>query len=221
MTHVLYRLGLLSCLIFLSGCNVIGAAAAAMPLPDVKPAYTGLAGQSVAVMVWVDAAAKADFPALPLDTTAAVQNQLDAASQAGKGKKYKELKDASFPHKAASLVRFQRDHPEIANQDVTQFAPRLGVSRLVYIEITDFGTRAPASVELFRGTATGSIKVIEINGDSAKVAFSEDNIRVTFPPKLTEDGTPNGDDLIFYNGTKNAFALAAANRLMTHPAEDH
>src|SRR4051794_12010822 len=145
------RLLLIACLATLpwmsGGCNVIGVAANALPPPKVGAKYKGLAGQKVGVMVWADRATAINWPDLALALGGAVQAKMEAAQH----EKLEEVKDVISPSPPASYLRFEREHPEIAAEDVTTFAPRLGVTRLIYVEITDFTTRAAASQELFRG----------------------------------------------------------------------
>ena len=49
-------------------------------------------------------------------------------------------------------MRYQLDHPEVDTMPIGDIAPRLGVSRLIYIEVERFSTRADASISLFRGS---------------------------------------------------------------------
>ena len=42
---------------------------------------------------------------------------------------------------------------------IENIAPRLGVSRLIYIEVEDFSTRAAASISLFRGSMMATVRV--------------------------------------------------------------
>lgn len=77
-----------------------------------------------------------------------------------------------------------------------------------------------ASVELFRGHMEATLRVVEVHGDSAKVVDVENNLRVSFPPKVPEDGTPDGDDVRFYGGTVDAMATEVFNHLVSHEAPD-
>ncbi|HEX8522883.1 MAG TPA: hypothetical protein VF669_11540 [Tepidisphaeraceae bacterium] len=202
-------------MLLLSGCAALGVAAHAMPPPTVLPAYNGLAGQSVGVMVWADRGVRIDFPAMQVDLANAVQKRLQAATP-----KAKQLKGATFPVQPASIVRYQQDHPEIEGSPVAQVAPRLGVSRLVYIEIENFATRSDLSVDLFRGTASASIKVLEITGQQANTGYNESGIKVAFPPKAPREGIPNVGDYRIYAGTIDSLATQIANRLLPHEEEE-
>src|SRR5262249_21367891 len=147
-------------------------AAKALPADTVKPKYVGFASQSVGVMVWTDRGVQVDYPSLGLDLANSVQRKL---AEETKNKK-EELKGTFFPVQPASIARYQIDHPTLDFKDVTEVAPKLGVTRLIYLEVEDFGTRAPASVELYRGSMSTSLKVVEIDGDHAAIPYSEQGI---------------------------------------------
>src|SRR5215212_9913472 len=98
----------------LAGCAVLGVAAYKLaPPPTIHPEYTGLKGQSVGIMVWADRGIRIDWPNLQLDLANAVQNQLAAS-------KKKELEGAQLNVQPASIVRYQRDHPQIEAMNITE-----------------------------------------------------------------------------------------------------
>jgi hypothetical protein len=200
----------------LSGCAVLGVAAHAMPQPKVPARYSDLRGHSVAVLVWAPRGLETDYPALRLDLVTAIQSGLKAVQQARRN----ELKDASFPHAAASLVRFQEDHPELEHSPIADVAPRLGVERLIYIEVENFQTRSDQAVELYRGSATISLRVVEVESGQAKVAYQESGLTSVFPPTAPAEGIPNADDARIYRGTVNQLATGVTRRFFAHEAPD-
>jgi hypothetical protein len=215
MRHLRIFLGLflLPCLLLINGCNVMGIAAQALPPDTITAQYHGLAGQSVGVMVWAERGISLDFPSISLDVANSVENKLLAANH------LKELKGITFPVRTASIARYQQDHPNLDLSNMAEIAPKLGVSRLIYIEINDFSTRAAASVDLFRGTMTCNMQVIEVTDGVGKVAFKEENIKAVYPEKVAEDGTPNGDDIHFYMGTIDTMSTQIGWRLIPHEEE--
>ena len=166
---LLLSLALLAVPLLAAGCNVLGVAANAMPEGDVPARYDGLRGHRVAALVWVPRGLEVDYPALRLHLVSGIQGRLQRAQAAGRG----ELKNTTFPHAPASLVRFQEDHPELERSPIVSVAPRLGVQRLLYVELENFQTRSDHAVELFRGSATASLRVVEVEGGTAKVAYEE------------------------------------------------
>jgi hypothetical protein len=213
-TMLLWLCGVILLMPLCSGCAVAGAVAGkVLPPPTIHPKYLGLAGQSVGVMVWTDRGVQVDYPSLALDLANSTQKKLMAET------KTEELKKSFFPVQPASIARYQMDHPTLDFKDVTEVAPKLGVNRLIYLEIEDFSTRAPGSVELFRGSMTTTLKVVEIDGDSAKVAYEENGIKATFPANVPPDGTPDGDDVRFYAGTIDAMSTQVRQRLVSYQEE--
>ncbi len=203
-----------------SGCGALGAIASAMPAQPVPPPYKNLAGHSVAVMVWVDRGVRIDYPALQLDLANSLQALLQVEQTQNKRK---ELEGSTFPAEPRSVIRFQRDNPSIEALPIEQVAPRIGTDRVIYVEVTGFATRTDPTLELFRGTMSGSIRVIEVapDGSSATTAYREESIRVVFPPKAPEDGIIGTNDNAIYRGTVQTFARTLADRLVTHmPEED-
>ena len=212
-TPLLLTLALLVVPLGAAGCNVLGVAARAMPEADVPARYNDLRGHSVAALVWVPRGLEVDYPALRLHLVSGMQGRLQRAQAAGRG----ELKNATFPHAPASLVRFQEDHPELEQTPIVNVAPRLGVQRLLYVELENFQTRSDQAVELFRGSATASLRVIEIENGKAKVAYEESRLTVTFPPSAPAEGVPGAGDARIYTGTVDQLATVIAKRFYAHP----
>lgn len=205
------------------GCNIIGAGAvvANRIVPQkVEPQYKDLAGQSVAIMVWAERGIRIDWPNMQSDVATNLQNKLVAA-QADKAD---ELKGTKFPVPAASILRYQRDYPQIQSRPITEVAPHLanrtGLTRLIYIEVSDFSTRPAPGVALFRGSMSGSIKVLTIKDGKAVAAYEESDVHASFPKKSPEEGSPNLDDYRVYVGTVGEFTNEVVKRFVTHEDEE-
>jgi len=201
------------------GCALFGLAAYAAPDPTVGASYEHLAHQKVAVMVWTDRAMSIDWPNLQLDLGRGIVSRLQ--QNASQKDPPKELLGAQIAA-AESVVRFQRDHPETETQAITDVAPRMDVTRLIYIEVTQFSTRPDESMELFRGSLTGNLKVLEISNGHAKVAYQVDNMKVVFPSKSPDEGLPGLGDVQVYEKTLQAFSTKVVNQFIPHtePRDD-
>src|SRR5215207_3636761 len=188
----------------LSGCTLLGVAAYKLKPPEtVQPKYMGLENQTTGVMVWADRGLRIDWPTIQVDLANTVQKKLVDFQKAGK-RESKTLAGTSFPVQPNSIIRYQRDHPEIEAMPIEEVAPRLGVNRLIYVELQDFATRSEESVQLFRGTANATVKLIEVDADAApaaKVAFEINNVTTHFPPKAPPEGTSSFGDVRIYGGT--------------------
>lgn len=197
-----------------AGCTILGLAANAMPEADVPAKYTDLRGHSVAVLVWVPRGLEIEYPSLRLDLVTAIQSRLKDAQKARK----KELKETTFPHAPASLVRFQEDHPELERTPIISVAPRLGVQRLIYIELENFQTRSDQSVDLFRGSATLALRVVAVENGQAKAAYEESGLNMVYPPTAPPEGVPGAGDARIYRGTVDQLATGVARRFYAHPS---
>lgn len=197
-----------------AGCTILGLAAHAVPEGNVPAKYNDLRGHSVAVLVWVPRGLEIEYPSLRLDLVTAIQSRLKDAQKARK----KELKDATFPHAPASLVRFQEDHPELEQSPIITVAPRLGVQRLIYIELENFQTRSDHSVDLFRGSATLALRVVAVENGQAKAVYEESGLNMLYPPTAPPEGIPGAGDARIYRGTVDQLATGVARRFYAHPS---
>lgn len=209
---------------FASGCNVIGAAAQLAPAPIAPAQYDGLAGRTAAVMVWSDPSLKYDFPNLRSDLAALVQQNLAQAAAVAEEKKGKDqaaVFGTTFPVDPRRVVRYQDDYPETQTMPASDLAPAFGVDRLIYVEIEDFSTRSLEAPDLFRGSASATLRVIEVDdGGRTKVAYEEPGIAVVFPEKTPPEGTPRGEDRAFYIGTLRDLAARVSRRFVDYEDEE-
>jgi hypothetical protein len=205
-----------SLILTLCGCTLFGVLAGkVVPAPIIDAEYTGLKNQSVAVMVWADEGTLIDFPDVRIDLAGSLQSKLQQAQES----KTKELAGTTFPSPAVAIVKLQDNHPEYDALPLTDVAPKLRASRVIYVEIESLQTRSDASVELFRGSASATVKVIEVSDGQGKIAYEESNVAAVFPPKAREEGTPDGNDFAIYRGTVDALSSEIAKRFVPHREE--
>ncbi len=192
---------------------VLAAMVGGCTLPDRNPGaspppartYSGLANQTCAVMVWTDVATRNEYSSrIQVDIARALQSRLEARAAGEPGKK-PELPGAKFISPLA-VVKFQQENPALAASPITEVAPRLGVSRLIYIEVERFELRSPRTVMLLKGTAVATLRVVEVNQGVGRVAFEEQGISVSFPPDAPEGvvASDTVNELSIYRGTVDA-----------------
>jgi hypothetical protein len=189
-----------------AGCQVLGVVGKMATSGRVAPKYTGLAGQSIAVMVWADRRVKLEWDRVQADLASQIQTKLY-------GNPAKELKDARWPWPAESVVRYQLDHPGIEALPITDVAPKIGVTRLIYVEIHQFSTRAAAAAQMYRGNMNASLKIIEIEGKQGTIGYEESGITTHYPTKSPPEGVLNSNDADIYRGTIAAMAQEIVDRL--------
>lgn len=202
----------------LSGCVALGVGAAKLlPPKQISAAYKGLRGHSVGVMVWVDRGLRLDYPGIQLDIASGLQHKLRLAQTKGKSK---DLIDVTFPIRPESIVKYQQTYPQIEGMEMTDVAPKIGVQRLIYIEVDSFSTRPQPSIELFRGDITGTVKVFEVGPDGkAKLAFTDSDVHASFPKNAPVDGVPSVGDYPIYRGTLDAFTTELVHRFVQYEEE--
>jgi hypothetical protein len=168
-------------------------------------------------MVWAAEGPLIDFPDIRTDVAAGLQNKLQQAIDV----KTKELAGVTFPKPAQAIVRMQDNHPEYEAMPLTEVAAKLGVSRVIYVEIDNLQTRSDASVELYRGSGSAMVKVVEVppDGGPGTVAYDESGILAVFPPNAGEDGSPRGNDRTIYRGTVDTLTTEIAKRFVPYQEE--
>lgn len=198
----------LLCWVLLAGLFAIGGCGGQF---DKVPArYSGLQGQSVGVMVWASRPVLIDFPDVRADVARGTQSKLQQALS------LPEMRGATFPVSPESIIRYQQNYPQIEAMPIADVAPKIGVARLIYIEVQDLRTRSEMSVNLYRGYMQGSVRVIEVVDGRGTVAYEESGIVATFPERAPAEGLPDADDFLIYRGTMDAFTTEIATRFMAH-----
>lgn len=199
------------------GCVFLGIASKIAPPPTVDAAYKGLGHQKTAVMVWSDRAMQINWPRLQEDLSRGISTRIKQAVDMKDPPKFLEGATFAMPE---SVTRFQHDHPENDTQDIAVVAPKMDVTRLIYVEIVSFDTRPESSLELFRGSIAINLKVLEVSESKAKVVYQKDDMTLKFPEKGPEEGSPGLTDALVYEKTIEACAIEVANLFVPHPAPD-
>jgi hypothetical protein len=201
----------------LAGCNILGLAAvadrAAGDTP-VEASYKGLKGQKVGIMCWADTGIVIDHPSVQGDISGSLQAKLDEAARDGAD----ETKQINWKP-SQEISNYQQAHPEFAADPAEQIAPKLGITRLIYIEITSLSLHSPTSPDLARGSATGNVKVVEVENGTAKVVFQENSIAVDYPKNAPPDGLETLRDDEVYQQTIGALTTALSERFIRHVKE--
>jgi hypothetical protein len=202
-------LSLLLLPLFCGGC--IGGARDDGTSRATSPRYRDLQNQTVAVMVWAERGIQFDFPPVQLDVTSAVQRKLSES-------RAREVNGTTFPINPRSIVRRQQDQPDLQRRPIGEVAHTFGVSRLIYIEIDRFDTRAETAAELYRGSAAATVRVVEVDPDgSSRIAYEERDIHAVFPPAAPPDGIADATDLLIYRGLIDQLSDAIASRFVQLP----
>ncbi len=203
-------------LAILAGCQLLGVAASTLPQPDVAASYAGLQKQNVGIMAWADRGVTIDHPAIQPDIAKDLQDKLQQAAASGAD----EVKEVRWA-KIDDILRFQEDHPEMRFDPAEEVAPRLGVTRLIYVEVASVSLHPVEAVDLSRGDIVVNLKVIEISGGKSKVAYQEEHIAGLYPPHAPSEGVAGmEDDQVLFRRTLDVLTTELAKRFISHPPED-
>lgn len=204
---------LLICGLLISGCAAVAWFASSVPKSE-DAKYKGLAKQRVAVMIWAERNTRVDYQTIQLDLGNTIQaTLLGKADQA-------DVENIQFPYEVRSVIRFQKEHPELEGRGITEYAQRIsGITRMIYVEIGDFSTRSDVAVQLMRGAITANVKVLEISGGKSKVVYEVNNLRSYFPPKQKE-GVIDVPEQAIYAGTVQAMGQQIAELFYGHIIEE-
>src|SRR4051812_3511980 len=125
--------------------------------------YEGLKGQSCAVMVWADWRTRTEYNQIQLDVGKKLTQKLEEHFKPKKeGKNPETLVTFTNP---ASVVRYQREHPEIMTRPIAEVAPRLQAGRVVYVEVEEFAAHSPEAAMVLKGNAKATIRVLEVTAN--------------------------------------------------------
>ncbi len=168
----------------LSGCAALGVAANATAGPmkkvHVTADYTGLADKTVAIVIAADEFVLYRHPRAPLVVGQIVGGQIVANVTGAK------LTDP------ADIVAFQRANPYWATLPYGDLAKRLGVERVIYIDLAEYSTHEPGNKELWQGVILANLGVIETDAANPDNFAYSNTIRAVYP-EGREIGVANSD----------------------------
>ena len=185
------------------GCNIVGMFGAMEEsrrrdsTHEIKAEYTSMEEKRWAVVVMADRGVQADNPQLVDKMTVDLTRRL---IEGGVGK------DAALPE---DVLRFMYNNPRWVTMTYGELSQKLGVQRLVVVELLEYRLYDVGNKYLYNGRAKARIGVVE--ADSAipdELAFQK-QVEVKFPKK---DGMGVGDLPVAAVNTE------LARRLMTRTA---
>ncbi|MEX0777813.1 MAG: hypothetical protein WD042_19095 [Phycisphaeraceae bacterium] len=192
---------LLLAAVLVPGCAVLGLAAYGVgggtKTLKVDAQYRGLAGRSVAVVVAADEYVLYEFPNAPLAVGQVVSSELVTHIPGLR---------VTDPRQ---VVDFQRANPYWATLPYGALVKRLGVERIVYVDLSQYSTHEPGNASLWQGVIAGGVSVVEAEAaDPNNLAFSH-AIRAAFP-EGREIGVTGADNQTVEIGVLKTFAKKVA-----------
>ena len=200
--------GLLAAAAAAPGCEVAGLGAHVVAGGErtvrVKAAYDGLAERSAAVLVSVPETARGRHPDAPDRIAARVTRRL------------RENVPGIEALSAERTARFRRENPYWMVQPPRRLLDRLGVERLVIVDLLTYRLHEKGNRHVWLGRAVARVSVAEAESSAAGAAF-ETTVRARFPPD-TSVGLVDADPSRIRAGLHELFGRRVAQLFHDHRA---
>ena len=199
------------------GCDLAGVAATKLEGEEnIAPAYSGLKGQRVAIMVWADEGVAMDHPSIRADVAGGLHAKLQQCIDS----KLDDLKNTTFLS-TSQILRFQDAHPEVQADSAEQIALRFpAATRLIYVEVESLSLHPSDSVDLSRGQVMAGVKAVEVANGQAKLAYQIDNVGGVYPKQAPPEGMPGLSDEVVYHKSIDSLTSELAKLFITHQADE-
>ncbi len=166
MTRSLAILTLLLAMALAGGCNIVGffgaleAERRRTGTVEVGPEYTGLKGESVAVVIDASREIYMTSPRV----VGAILTEVHA--------RLVENAEAERVVSPAEIQSVLYDEPDLLDRTFDQVAARFGVTRLIVIQLEEFRLTEPGNEYVWNGNAAGNVIVIEAD------SYIEDDVQL-------------------------------------------
>lgn len=209
LTQSLWALALAAGLMTNGGCAGAGWLANAVdvdPPTDVTAEYRGLDNQTVAVLVDADLNVQFQHPTLVLDVASLVTRKL-ATNVPG-----------ITMIDAAQVVDFQNRNIYWNTTPYRSLAKRLGVTRLVVIDIVEFRLHERGNVNVFKGYLNAGVGVAEADGANPNNLTYSTTMASAYPPDQRL-GAVSADKRLIRLGTITLFCEGVSLKFYDHRIE--
>jgi hypothetical protein len=141
----------------------------------VEAEYEGLAGKSFAVLVSADRAIQGEHPGLVEHLTNRITERLAQTTN-------KPKPAGVVP--PADILQYQSRHPDWASKPYDALANEVGgVQRLILVEVSEYRLNEAGNAYEWDGTASGAVRVVEVDTGSLDSFAFDKLVTVRFPDK--------------------------------------
>lgn len=193
----------------LCGCGILpwvahGVAGGKGPQTyDVKAQYRGLENKSVAVLVAANEMLLFEYPAAPLKVSRTISARI-----AGNVPGVRLMPPGE-------VAEFQNENPYWSTVPYSELIKKLGVDRLVVIDLIEYRTHEPGNAYVWHGLIAGQIGVVEAEADDPDQFAFQTTVRAAYPEESTI-GLLNSDDETVELGMLALFARDGAGLFYDH-----
>jgi len=187
-----------------AGCNPLPGGKKKMV--DVAGEYLGLADQRVAVMVAADGQMLNSYPDAPLNLCKALTSQI-ANHVPGV--------TTTIPEQ---VIKYQDANPYWMNMRYGELAKKMGVDKIVLIDLVEYQTHEPGNAYVWQGLITANIGVIDAHGQDPDNFVYYNTVSVRFP-QASSVGVVDADDETIQLGMILLFARRGGGLFYDHQVE--
>jgi hypothetical protein len=201
-------LGLVALMLLAAVLNVSGC----VPMPgekvlvDVAGEYLGLVDQRVAVMVAADGYMLHSYPEAPIRLSKSITSRI---AQHVPGVV------TTIPEQVA---RFQEANPYWMNMRYGELAEKMGVDKIVLVDLVEYQTHEPGNAHLWQGLITANVGVIDANAPDPDNFIYYKTVGARFPEE-SDIGIIDTDDDTIQLGMVVLFARKAGGLFYDHQIE--
>ena len=191
----------------LGGCDMFrGMAYMFSPRNREVPAECGLlAGSTVAVVVYCDRRVQYEYPTVTLSISSLVAQQLNVNV------------DEITLINPRRVVEYQDSNIYWDELDKTELGKKFGAEHVLFITLSEYATREPGSLNLYRGRITAQVSVYDASMPerTARVWRAPSDIRVVYP-EHDPTGLLKESDRAVRERTEQIFADQLAKKFYDH-----
>jgi len=191
----------------MGGCQPTGYLlylfAPVMPARSVAAEYDQLPGHSVAVVVFADQQVQYEYPFARLTLGSAVAGELQ-----------KQLKDVKMVD-VRKVCRYQDENLYWETMDKTELGRCLGADYVLLVNLLQYGTREPGSLNLYRGVISGQPSLYDASRSEHQARVWSGQITAAYPSGEA-GGIPATDDRGIRENVERLFARELARKFYKH-----
>jgi len=166
--------------------------------------FPGLAGRSVAVVVYADMSVQYEYPYARLEVSMVVASELK--------QHVPDLRVVS-PRR---VIAYQDQNIHWQSMDRTRLGRLLGADNVLYISLDEYSMREPGSLNLFRGRIRAQAMVYDCSKPERSACIWRDNELSVLYPANAPTGEPGQDDLKIRYQTEKIFAEMLVKKFYDH-----
>lgn len=192
----------------LSGCDAAGyllyVFAPNKRTQTVEAEFGGLAGRSVAIVIYADAAVQYEYPWVRHELAATIASQL---KQHVKGV---EVVDP------LRVIAYQDENIDWNALGKTELGRTLGADHVLSVVLIEYSTRDRGSLNIYRGRITAQVRVYQTSlPERDSCVWPGEDIRVLYPPDVPMGEVGEDDDKIRHR-TNIVFARTLVRKFYKH-----